>query len=180
MNSDSSYCPAAPTAVTNCSSSTVVKYLQKTCFFYLFLFVCPDAHLCVHSQSWPADGMVTGSICLLLPSSVLIHTSKELHESHSSQMLTHKMFFMLWSNTSTSNPTRWSRSSLLTSIWTGCILMSCDNFLRFNYYLKKRFLFVFSWTNCHDGTTAIHPIVHVSQFDFAISSKCIWGCRFPL
>lgn len=134
-----SYCPATPAAVTNCSSSTAVKYLQKTCFFHVFLFVCPDAHLCVHSQWWPADGMVAGSICLLLPSSVFLRTSKEL-QSHSSQMLTSKMFFMVWSSNFNLESNQMIGSSLLTSILMDCIIISHNNFLCFSYYVKKRIL----------------------------------------
>lgn len=71
-----------------------MKYLQKLCFDHVFLFLSRDAHLCAHCQWWPTDGMVTSSICSRFPSSVFICTSKKLHQSHSSQRQTCKMFFV--------------------------------------------------------------------------------------
>lgn len=70
-----------------------MKYLQKLCFDHVFLLLSRDAHLCMHCQWRPTDGMVTSSICSCFPSSVFICTRKELHESHSSQGQTCKMFF---------------------------------------------------------------------------------------
>lgn len=55
--------------------------------------------------------------------------------------------------------------------------MSHNNFLRFSYYVNKRIFFVFSWTNRHDWTTTIHPIMHLSQ-QFQSAQSVSEGCPF--
>lgn len=59
-----------------------MTYLEKLFCDQVFLFFTLDAHLCLHCQWRPTDGMVTSSICSLFPSSMFICTSKELHKSH--------------------------------------------------------------------------------------------------